>query len=139
MNKIEYRQGLCFTIEAAKELYKKSTLAERRPIENEHIFKAMMQNANLLITAWSDDQLVGIARTMTDFAYVAYLADLAVDSSWQGQGIGTELINKTREALEPTCFLTLLSAPKANEFYPKIGFQPHPRAWVMEATLKEKG
>ena len=76
--------------------------------------------------------LVGLSRTLTDHVYVAYLADLAVHADYQGHGIGTELVAQTRAALAPGCFITLLSAPKANDFYPKIGFEPHPRAWVLE-------
>lgn len=133
--KIEYRKGFCFTLEQARQVYAQSTLAERRPVQNEAVFNAMFQNADLLISAWDGETLVGISRTLTDFAYVAYLADLAVAQSHQGQGIGTELIHQTRAALDPTCFLTLLSAPKANEFYPKIGFQHHPRAWVWPAEV----
>lgn len=67
--------------------------------------------------------------------YVAYLADLAVHHDYQRQGIGRELVAQTRKALAPTCFLTLLSAPAANEFYPKIGFESHPRAWCIEPEV----
>lgn len=81
--------------------------------------------------------MVGIARTLTDFTYVAYLADLAVDVEFQRLGIGTQLIEETRSRLGPDCMLVLLAAPKANDYYPKLGFEQNPRAWVLKAT-KEK-
>jgi predicted N-acetyltransferase YhbS len=62
---------------------------------------------------------------------VAYLADLAVHRDSQQQGIGKDLIRRTRSALNPTCLLTLISAPKAKDYYPHIGFEPHPSAWVL--------
>lgn len=39
----------------------------------------MIRNAPLVMTAWEGETLVEIAQTLTDFSYVAYLADLAVD------------------------------------------------------------
>lgn len=131
MNPIEYKVGNDLDLDAVITLYRKSTLGERRPIENRTVMKSMIRNANLIVTAWDKAQLIGISRTVTDFAYAAYLADLAVHQDYQKKGVGTDLILQTRKALEPTCFLTLLSAPKANEFYPKLGFESHPRAWVI--------
>lgn len=131
MNSITYKLGNDIELTSVITLYRESTLGERRPVDNPSVMKAMIRNANLTVTAWDRSLLVGISRTMTDFAYVAYLADLAVHLDYQKMGIGTELITRTRAALEPTCMLTLLSAPKANDFYPKIGFEPHPRAWII--------
>ncbi len=128
MNPIEYKVGNDLDLDAVITLYRESTLGERRPIENRTVMKSMIRNANLIVTAWDKAQLVGISRTVTDFAY---LADLAVHQGYQKRGIGTDLILQTRKTLEPTCFLTLLSAPKANGFYPKLGFESHPRAWVI--------
>jgi GNAT superfamily N-acetyltransferase len=93
----------------------------------------MLAHADLVVTAWHGAHLVGIARTLTDFAYVAYLADLAVDAGYQRRGIGTELIEQTRAELEPTCFLTLLAAPAAESYYAQAGFARNPRAWVLPA------
>ncbi len=77
---IEYRHDAKITAEAAIDLYKRSTLGERRPVDRPDIFEGMLNNANLTITAWDAEHLVGISRCLTDFTYVAYLADLAVDS-----------------------------------------------------------
>jgi ribosomal protein S18 acetylase RimI-like enzyme len=126
-----YRDNAKLTVEQAIALYKRSTLGERRPVSRPDIFGGMLRNANLTMTAWRGNELVGIARTLTDFTYVAYLADLAVDAAWQRQGIGRRLIAETRERLQPECMLVLLAAPKANEFYAKLGFEHNPRAWIL--------
>jgi len=133
VNNISYKKNADIDLDAVIQLYRDSTLGERRPVDRRDLMEGMMMNADLIITAWDGERLVGIARTLTDFVYAAYLADLAVHVDHQAKGIGTELIEQTRKTLEPTCFLTLLSAPKANGFYPKIGFEPHPRAWVRKA------
>jgi len=129
---IEYRHNATITAEQAIDLYRRSTLGERRPIHNVQTFEAMLKNANLTITAWDGKTLVGISRSLTDFAYVAYLADLAVDQEYQCSGIGKQLIEETKSRLGPECMIVLLAAPKANEYYEHIGFEHNPRAWTLK-------
>jgi predicted N-acetyltransferase YhbS len=116
------------------DLLSRSTLGERRPIDDAACIDAMLANANLLITAWDGDRLVGVARSVTDFAYCCYLSDLAVDASIQRAGIGRELIRLTQAALGPKAKLILLSAPKAVDYYPRVGFTRHENAYIIAAT-----
>ena len=120
-------------VEAFISLLKRSTLAERRPVEDAATMSGMIENANLTVCAKEGDKLIGIARSVTDFSYCCYLSDLAVDESYQQQGIGRELIRLSRERLGPKCKLILLSAPAAGDYYPKLGFEKHPQAWVLNA------
>lgn len=129
---IEYCDNATITVETVIDLYRRSTLGERRPVDRPDIFAGMLQHANLLISAWHGDRLVGIARSLTDFTYVAYLADLAVDTEYQRQGIGKRLIEETRSRLGKECMIVLLAAPKANDYYPKLGFKHNPRAWILK-------
>lgn len=128
---IQCRDNAALAVDAAIDLYRRSTLGARRPVDRPDIFAGMLRNANMTITAWDGDRLVGIARTLTDFTYVAYLADLAVDAAFQRQGIGKALIEETRKRLQPECMIVLLAAPDANAYYPKLGFEHNPRAWVL--------
>ncbi len=129
---IIYRINAKITAAQAIDLYVRSTLGERRPIDKVTTFADMLANANLIITAWDQEKLVGIARTLTDFSYVAYLADLAVDEQYQKQGIGKQLIEETKSHLASECMIVLLAAPKANDYYQKIGFEHNPRAWTLK-------
>lgn len=129
---IEYRDNAVLTADMAIDLYNRSTLGERRPVDRPDIFAGMLGNANLIVTAWEGNHLVGIARSLTDFSYVAYLADLAVDAGYQRQGIGTRLIEETKRRLGCECMIVLLAAPQANDYYPKLGFEHNPRAWVLK-------
>ena len=117
-------------------LLRRSTLAERRPVDDRECIEAMLKHGNLLITAWDQDRLVGVARSVTDFGYCCYLSDLAVDFEYQKKGIGKRLIAETQQCLGPKCLLILLSAPAAVEYYPHIGFQHHPQAWILPRTKK---
>jgi predicted N-acetyltransferase YhbS len=93
---------------------------------------AMLHNANLVVTAWDADLLVGIARSVSDFSYATYLSDLAVRKSHQRTGIGKELMRRTQQAA-PQASLILLSAPAAVNYYPHVGFTQHPSAWVLKS------
>lgn len=113
-----------------KDLLIKSTLGERRPINDFERIKAMLENANLIITAREEDKLVGIARSVTDFVYCTYLSDLAVDEDYQKKGIGKELIRLTKSET-PKATLILLSAPKAVHYYPHIGMMKHDACYFL--------
>jgi predicted N-acetyltransferase YhbS len=128
---IEYRIGNNLELDEVIELYRASTLGERRPVDDRERMGEMVRNANLVITAWDGELLVGISRSLTDFVYATYLSDLAVRESHQRQGIGKELVRRTREACGPKTRIILLSAPKAVDYYPHIGFQHHPQAWIL--------
>jgi len=131
---IEFRFGNDLDLDQVIDLYNASTLGERRPVDDRRIMSDMLSHANLVVTAWDGTLLIGIARTLTDFSYVGYLADLAVRASHQRQGIGIELIAKTRQKMGPRSMLVLLAAPKAVEYYPNIGFTKHESAWTLRAN-----
>ena len=129
---ITYRVGNDLDLDDVIDLYRASTLGERRPVDELERMAAMLRNANLVVTAWDGNLLVGISRSLTDFVYVTYLADLAVRASHQRLGIGKELIRRTQaEAVQAV--LILLAAPKAVGYYPHIGFREHNSAWMLDA------
>lgn len=127
---IIYRTDTQLTAQQYIELLKQTTLGARRPIDDIDKISKMLQHADLLITAWHGEHLIGAARAVTDFAYCCYLSDLAVSEQWQKQGIGKQLIQTLKEQLDAECKIILLSAPQAINYYPHIGFTQHPSAWV---------
>jgi predicted N-acetyltransferase YhbS len=131
---ISYRTGNNLDVDAVIELYKSCSLGARRPSDDRERMSAMLANANLVITAWDDELLVGISRSMTDFAYATYLSDLAVRERYQKLGIGRELIRLTQEAGGPKTTVILLAAPAAVNYYPRIGFTRHESAWTIKGS-----
>lgn len=113
------------------QLLKNSTLGERRPIDDHECLEGMINNSNLIVSAWAEGELIGISRCITDFYYCCYLSDLAVDQAYQGVGIGKALQVKTQNQLGPKCKLILIAAPAANSYYHQIGFSNNPRCWVL--------
>ncbi len=134
---LEYRLGNDPNLESVIELYRASTLGERRPVDDAERMAAMLKNANLVVTAWDDDLLVGIARSVSDFAFCTYLSDIAVRKSHQCKGIGRELIRRTREE-SGRATVILLSAPAAVDYYPRLGFFQHSSAWTIEPGAELK-
>ena len=120
------------TVEQFKDLLQRSTLGERRPIDSAPRLQRMLDYANLTITAWDGNLLVGVSRALSDFSFCCYLSDLAVDQAYQRRGIGKELVRRTHEAAgADETALILLSAPAAMDYYPKIGMQRMDNAFVI--------
>jgi GNAT superfamily N-acetyltransferase len=130
---IQYHTDCTITAAEFIDVLCRSTLAERRPIDDAKCIAAMLDHADLVCTAWDGDTLVGIARSVTDFEYCCYLSDLAVDEAYQRSGIGKKLIEATKSRLGPRAMIILLAAPKAEGYYPKIGFDAHRSAWILPA------
>ena len=103
-----------------------SGLGETRPVDDPARLRAMLSGANLVLTARLDIEgkpLVGVARAVTDFAWVCYVSELAVARSAQGLGIGKGLMDEARRQLGPSVAMSLISMPDAVGFYERIGMK----------------
>jgi len=121
------------------DLLHRSTLAERRPVDDLSTITAMLKNANVILTARLQGVLIGVSRAITDFAYCTYFSDLAVDVKHQGTGIGKELIRRTHEAAGLHTTMISLSAPKAQTFYPHIGMTRHESCRIIPRAMPIEG
>ncbi|WP_425422214.1 GNAT family N-acetyltransferase [Phaeodactylibacter xiamenensis] len=128
---IKYQIETDLSVEEFTEVLINSTLGERRPVSEPDRIAKMLEHGNLIITARHTGKLVGVARSLTDFLYCTYLSDLAIDEKYQKQGIGKELIRQTKLA-SPKAKLILLSAPKAINYYPKIGMKQWEQCYVLD-------
>ena len=115
------------------DLYQNAGL--NRPTADADRIEAMYNNSNLIISAWSEEKLVGIARSVTDFHYCCYLSDLAVHPEFQKLGIGKSLIDKTKEKVSDNSMLLLLSAPNAMGYYPKLGFDSVENGFIIKRRV----
>lgn len=122
------------------DVLQRSTLAERRPLDEPGAIAGMVANADVLLVARTASGLaVGLSRAITDYSYCTYLSDLAVDVAYQRQGIGRELIRRTHEAAGLHTMLILLAAPKAQSYYPHVGMRQHPSCWIADRTPHPSG
>lgn len=128
---VEYRQE-ALTAAQFSDLLHRSGLAARRSADDLARLQRMLDNSSLIVTARlrATGELIGVARSLTDWSYATYLSELAVDAAFKGQGIGSRLIEETRILAGPETMLLLVSAPDAVGFYQKIDMPPCDRAFL---------
>jgi predicted N-acetyltransferase YhbS len=126
---ITYRLGNDVDLDSAIDVYRSSTLGEHRPVDDREAMRGMLAAANLVVTAWDGDVLVGVARSLSDFVFCTYLADLAVRLEYQRGGIGKELLRRTQKASKAASVF-LFAAPAAVSYYEHLGLTPG-SGWVM--------
>ncbi|WP_425258664.1 GNAT family N-acetyltransferase [Rubrivivax sp. RP6-9] len=112
-----------------------SGLGATRPVDDAPRLRQMLAAAGLVMTARTPaGRLVGVARCLSDGAWVAYLAELAVDGGVQGQGVGRTLLQAVRDELGPDVSLVLASVPDAVAFYEKVGMPRMPDVFFYRRT-----
>lgn len=83
-----------------------------------------LENSLHLVTAWENDQLVGLARAVGDGESILYLQDVLVHSSFHHHGIGTQLVAMLLSAFPSVHQVVLLTddSPASASFYESLGF-----------------
>ncbi|WP_237759830.1 GNAT family N-acetyltransferase [Arthrobacter alpinus] len=86
---------------------------------------AAVAGSSKLVSAWSGDQLVGLARVISDGASIWYLQDLLVRPDFQRQGIGRALVLNALEGYGGVRQKMLLTddEPGQKAFYETLGFE----------------
>lgn len=131
MSDIQYQLEPELSVDEFISVLHRSTLGERRPVDDRERIAGMLRHADLIVTARRAGYLVGVSRAITDFHFCTYLSDLAVDLSFQRQGIGQRLIDETHQAAGRQTMLVLIAAPAAQSYYPHIGMSSHPSCWYI--------
>ncbi len=130
---IEYRVNVPLPTEQIVAVFESSGI--RRPTSDHARIRRMFDKANLVVSAWHGETLVGIARALTDYSYCCYLSDLAVRKEYQRTGIGRALVRLTRERAGRQTMLLLLSAPEAMDYYPKLDFVKVENGFIVQREL----
>ncbi len=133
---IEYKINTAISADEFIDVLNRSTLGQRRPVDDRACMEGMVKNANLTITAWDQGKLVGVARSLTDFHYACWMPDLAVDEAYQRSGIGKALVAHTQKQLGPRCKIRLIAAPAAVDYYAKVGFVRNEQCWELPRDKK---
>ena len=129
---ILYRHDIIPTSSQVIELYENAGLP--RPTHDAARIQAMFENSDLIITAWDNDILVAVSRSITDWVWSCYLADLAVREEYKKKGIGKKLIELTKEKLGDRSMMLLLSVPTAMEYYPRVGMERLENAFILNRS-----
>ena len=127
---ITYTEAPDISAQQLADLFQSSGI--RRPIDDLPRLEKMLRHANLVVGAYDDGRLVGVARALTDFSYCCYLSDLAVAREHQRRGIGRALIDHVKARIGEHSMLLLLSAPEAMDYYPAVGFEEVGNGWIIK-------
>lgn len=125
-------------VDEFRQLLIDSGLGATRPVDDRPRLQAMLSGAGLVLTARAAQPgapLLGVARCLTDFAWNAWVSELAVAASAQGQGVGSGLLDELRRQLGRQVSVTLAAVPEAAGFYDRLGMPrlPDTFCWRREA------
>ena len=125
---LDVREGLeGLTPARIATLYRRAPLL--RPVDSPDSLWSMFENASLVITAWYNEHLVGIARVLTDEVLYSYLCDLAVEPDVQRLGVGKRLIAEVLRKCEGTDLL-VRDSDISSTYYAHLGFERVDNAWI---------
>ena len=131
---IELKVNQHISLQQFTDVLKSSALGDSDLVNDEEFIQGILDNSNLVVSAWDNEKLVGVARSITDFHCACYLSELAIDKDYQKLGLGKKLQQLTKQQLGPKCKLLLIATDGSNEYYERIGFKNNPRCWVLEGN-----
>jgi len=83
-----------------------------------------INNSSTVISAWDEDNLIGLVNALDDSEMTAYVHYLLVNPHYHGYGIGKELITRLKKHYEGYLYLILMAEePDKVNFYTKLGFE----------------
>ncbi len=83
-----------------------------------------------VVTAWSDERVVGCGRMISDGQMYSGIFDVVIDPEFQKQGLGRQIMERLIQKAPHTC-IHLTSTFGNEEFYQKIGFKFHKTALAL--------
>lgn len=91
--------------------------------------KSMVENSQIVVTAWDEEIMIGFARCTTDYVFNGQINNVVVDSKYRRKGIGKVLINKLLDSSKQVTYM-LRGSIRNEEFYRSLGFESGPISLV---------
>lgn len=85
----------------------------------------MVENSQIIVTAWDEDEMVGFARCTTDYVFNGQINNVVVDSKYRKKGIGKNLINLIFNSSQQVTYM-LMGSISNEGFYRSLGFEDGP-------------
>jgi GNAT superfamily N-acetyltransferase len=143
MNKIDIRIGNEFSTEQLLALYNSVGWGAYTNDQNRDKLATAVRNSTYVVSAWEDDELIGLARGLSDDVSIFYLQDVLIRPSFQGKGIGRLLLANCLErfAHVRTRLLLTDNEEKQLNFYESMGFKNtrHLKNLVLNTFILSEG
>jgi ribosomal protein S18 acetylase RimI-like enzyme len=109
--------------EKITELYK--SVGWSKYIEDVDKMKRAFENSLLVLSAWKDDELLGLVRVIGDGETILYIQDLLVKPSAKRQGIASMLVKSVIDKYPGVRQKVLITDDnvESTSFYQSIGFK----------------
>jgi len=116
------------------QLYERAPWAKGRTAEET---SRMLENTDLALSVWEGERLIGFGRVLTDYVYRASIWDVIVDPDYQGQDIGTQIMQRILQHpdLKQVELFWLCTRDKQT-FYEKLGFSANEQTGMVRARAK---
>ena len=102
-------------------LDKNTSWAKNRKIKD---LKTCLANSDVIVSLWSNDQILGFGRALSDGTYRSILWDIVIDQNYQGKGYGKVIVNALLESksIKKTKKIYLMTTNK-KDFYTQLDFE----------------
>ncbi|MEA2716573.1 MAG: hypothetical protein QOI99_890 [Actinomycetota bacterium] len=94
------------------------------PGRDRETVERLVQEATRVVGAYDGGRQVGFARCFSDRVTLAWVADVYVDASHRGRGIGEAVVRHLIEGSDFVGVRWMLGTADAHTFYAKLGFGP---------------
>ncbi|MBU5438349.1 GNAT family N-acetyltransferase [Tissierella sp. MSJ-40] len=122
MNKIKIKTDVIPSIESLMNLY--NDVGWSVYTDDPSKLKMAYDNSLKVISAWNEDILIGIIRAVGDGCTIIYIQDILLLKKYQGEGIGSILMNEMMTIYKDVRQKVLMTddQPDTIAFYKKCGF-----------------
>jgi GNAT superfamily N-acetyltransferase len=94
------------------------------PGRDRETVERLVREATRVVGAYDGGRQVGFARCFSDRVTLAWVADVYVDASHRGRGIGEAVVRHLIEGSDFVGVRWMLGTADAHTFYAKLGFGP---------------
>lgn len=125
INSITFRTGSDISLEQLVNLYNSVNWLAYTTDDQKPKLQDAVQKSTYVITAWSGETLVGLARCISDDVAICYLQDILIHPEYQRLGIGRRLLANCLERFAHVRMQVLITDDEERQklFYESLGYK----------------